>query len=51
MSEAASAQAADTPPVRNGAVYVQRAADYYGKPLRIVIDANRAQVVDRKSVV
>jgi len=33
------------PPVRNGAVYVQRAADYYGKPLRVVIDASRAQVV------
>src|SRR5437763_1427869 len=33
------------PPVRNGPVYVQRAADYYGKPLRVVIDASRAQVV------
>src|SRR4051812_41591078 len=33
------------PPVRNGAVYVQRAADYYGRPLRVVIDASRAQVV------
>src|SRR4051812_24492676 len=33
------------PPVRNGAVYVQRAADYYGKPLRVVIDASRAQVM------
>lgn len=33
------------PPVRNGPVYFQRAADYYGKPLRVVIDASRAQVV------
>src|SRR6188472_2109485 len=32
-------------PVRNGPVYFQRAADYYGKPLRVVIDARRAQVV------
>jgi hypothetical protein len=32
-------------PVRNGPVYFQRAADYYGKPLRVVIDAQRAQVV------
>jgi hypothetical protein len=32
-------------PVRAGTVYLQRAADYYGKPLRVVIDANRAQVV------
>jgi hypothetical protein len=32
-------------PVRSGPVYFQRAADYYGKPLRIVIDAHRAQVV------
>ena len=33
------------PPLRDGPVYVQRAADYYGKPLRVVIDAARAQVV------
>jgi hypothetical protein len=33
------------PPVRSGPVYFQRAADYYGKPLRVVIDAQRAQVV------
>jgi hypothetical protein len=33
------------PPVRNGPVYIQRAADYYGKPLRVVVDARRAQVV------
>jgi hypothetical protein len=32
-------------PVRSGPVYFQRAADYYGKPLRVVIDAHRAQVV------
>lgn len=32
-------------PVRNGPVWVQRAADYYGKPLRVVVDAGRAQVV------
>lgn len=38
------------PPVRNGAVYVQRAADYYGKPLRIVIDAGRAQVVSVEAI-
>ena len=33
------------PPLRNGPVWVQRAADYYGKPLRVVVDAARAQVV------
>lgn len=33
------------PPFRNGPVWVQRAADYYGKPLRVVVDAARAQVV------
>src|SRR5215210_5476841 len=38
------------PPVRNGAVYVQRAADYYGRPLRIVIDASRAQVVTVETI-
>jgi hypothetical protein len=38
------------PPVLNGAVYIQRAADYYGKPLRVVIDANRAQVVSVEAV-
>src|SRR4029077_1730851 len=38
------------PPVRNGAVYVQRAADYYGRPLRIVIDASRAQVVSVEAI-
>ena len=32
-------------PVRSGPVYFQRAADYYGKPLRVVIDVHRAQVV------
>jgi hypothetical protein len=38
------------PPVRNGAVYVQRAADYYGKPLRVVIDASRAQVMSVEAI-
>jgi len=37
-------------PLRNGPVYVQRAADYYGKPLRITIDARRAQVVSVEPV-
>ena len=37
-------------PVRNGAVFVQRAADYYGRPLRIVIDARRGQVVSVEAV-
>ena len=32
-------------PVRTGPVYIQRAADYYGKPLRVVVDASRGQVV------
>lgn len=38
------------PPVRNGSVYIQRAADYYGRPLRVVIDASRAQVVSVEPV-
>jgi hypothetical protein len=38
------------PPVRNGPVYFQRAADYYGKPLRVVIDASRAQVVSVEGI-
>jgi len=38
------------PPVRNGSVYFQRAADYYGKPLRVVIDASRAQVVSVETI-
>jgi hypothetical protein len=37
-------------PVRSGPVYFQRAADYYGKPLRVVIDAHRAQVVSVEPV-
>src|SRR5689334_20800492 len=37
-------------PVRSGPVYFQRAADYYGKPLRVVIDAQRAQVVSVEPV-
>src|SRR5438094_1087133 len=38
------------PPVRNGSVYVQRAADYYGRPLRVVVDATRAQVVSVEAI-
>src|ERR1051325_3744989 len=37
-------------PVRSGPVYFQRAADYYGNPLRVVIDAHRAQVVSVEPV-
>src|SRR4051794_12499050 len=37
-------------PVRSGPVYFQRAADYYGKPLRVVIDAHRAQVLSVEPV-
>jgi hypothetical protein len=33
------------PPMRNGPMWIQRAADYYGKPLRVVVDARRAEVV------
>jgi hypothetical protein len=33
------------PPMRSGNVYIQRAADYYGKPLRVIVDAHRGQVV------
>ena len=32
-------------PMRAGHVFVQRASDYYGKPLRVIVDAHRAQVV------
>lgn len=32
-------------PMRNGPFYLQRVADYYGKPLRIIVDASRGQVV------
>lgn len=38
------------PPVRNGPVYFQRAADYYGKRLRVVIDASRGQVVSVEAI-
>ena len=38
------------PPLRNGPVYFQRAADYYGKPLRVVIDASRAQVMSVEAI-
>jgi len=37
-------------PVRTGPVYIQRAADYYGKPLRVVVDANRAQIVSVEAI-
>ncbi len=37
-------------PVRSGPVYFQRAADYYGKLLRVVIDAHRAQVLSVEPV-
>src|SRR3954454_15001374 len=37
-------------PVRSGPVYFQRAADYYGKPLRVAIDAHRAQVLSVEPV-
>jgi len=33
------------PPMRYGPYWMQRAADYYGKPLRVTVDAHRAQVV------
>ncbi len=33
------------PPTRYGPYWMQRAADYYGKPLRVTVDAHRAQVV------
>jgi hypothetical protein len=36
--------------MRNGPIYIQRAADYYGKPLRIVVDARRGQVVSVEAV-
>jgi hypothetical protein len=32
-------------PVRNGPYLIQRASDFYGKPMRVTIDAARAQVV------
>src|SRR5437588_11283822 len=37
-------------PMRNGPLYIQRAADYYGKPLRVMIDASRAQVVSVEAI-
>jgi hypothetical protein len=37
-------------PLGSGPVYFQRAADYYGKPLRVVIDAHRAQVLSVEPV-
>src|SRR4051794_40514477 len=33
------------PPTRSGNFYIQRAADYYGRPMQVVVDARRAQVV------
>jgi hypothetical protein len=38
------------PPVRNGRVWIQRATDYYGQPLRVVVDADRAQVIALESI-
>jgi len=32
-------------PARSGNFYIQRASDYYGRPMRVVVDARRAQVV------
>jgi len=32
-------------PARSGNFFIQRAADYYGRPMRVVVDARRAQVV------
>jgi len=33
------------PPTRSGNFYIQRAADYYGRPMQVIVDARRAQVV------
>jgi hypothetical protein len=33
------------PPARSGNFYIQRAADYYGRPMRVIVDARRAQVI------
>src|SRR5258708_39023949 len=33
------------PPTRSGDFYIQRAADYYGRPRQVIVDARRAQVV------
>ena len=33
------------PPTRSGNFYIQRAADYYGRPIQVIVDARRAQVV------
>ena len=33
------------PPARSGHFYIQRVADYYGRPLRVIVDATRGQVV------
>jgi hypothetical protein len=32
-------------PTRSGNFYIQRATDYYGRPMQVVVDARRAQVV------
>jgi|GEM_PF-3384020 len=32
-------------PMRSGRFYIQRVADYYGRPMRVIVDASRAQVV------
>jgi hypothetical protein len=33
------------PPMRSGNFYIQRVADYYGRPMQVIVDARRAQVV------
>lgn len=33
------------PPTRSGNFYIQRAADFYGRPMQVIVDARRAQVV------
>src|SRR5438552_258843 len=33
------------PPTRSGNFYIQRATDYYGRPMQVIVDARRAQVV------
>jgi hypothetical protein len=33
------------PPTRSGNFYILRAADYYGRPMQVIVDARRAEVV------
>jgi len=37
-------------PARSGNFYIQRAADYYGRPMRVIVDARRAQVVSVEAI-